>query len=126
MQYWPPNASCDLDLCAFPLYLLAIFHSAWTGITGLNGGAQQPLPTSIFESTAGVPSADESVFKGIMKKNSCNTFSGLSKNIIPAVWSLALQLDDGIPIDSLSQLWQSVLLVVGDILQHKKVVVCVV
>ena len=93
-------------------------------IIGLNGGAQQPLPTSIFDSTAGVPSVDENVFKGIMKKNSCNTFSGLSKSIIPAAWSLALQLDDGIPIDSLSQAWQSVLLVVGDILQHKNVIVC--
>ena len=63
----------------------------------------------------------------ITQKNVFNSFSGMSKNIIPAAWSLGLKVGSGeLQVQQLSTAWMSALAVVGDVVEQQKAAVCLV
>ena len=73
------------------------------------------MPKGIHDSLAGTPSISVQHLNGITSPKAAG-FSGLSKHVIPAAWSLAqtIFLAKNVQLSGLA--WQSVLPVIGDVL----------
>ena len=92
-------------------------HSA---VGQASAAGHQPLPKSVHASEAGSATVSEQVLNSITKSGTFESFSGLSKHIIPAAWTVALAYNKTKDVHMVGLVWQSSLAVTGDVVQHIK------
>ena len=78
----------------------------------------QPLPWSVHAAEAGSATVPEEVFTNITKIKIFVSFSGLSKHIIPAAWTVALEYNKTKDAKMVGLVWQSAFAVFGDAVQR--------
>ena len=78
-------------------------------------GPTDTLPRSIHAALADEPSVPIEFFEKITKpQTDWNSYSGMSKNVIPAAWSLLLRVSDNDSWDDLTLAWTATMTIEGD------------